>query len=322
MKKRISLLGIITILAIIGFGLTACDDDENTGSTHTHIYSTSWSYNATQHYKQCSCGEKIDIENHAGSPCNVCEYGNTGSTHTHTYSTTWSSNATQHWKECTDTNCDAKTETADHQYIYTVTGTSYPAQSTPTCSICGDTGTARNTIIGDTGPAGGIIFYVASSGFHVQGYSGGTGSFAQYTAYYLEAAPANVGSSIQWGANGTIISDLPPFLSSTFIGNGRRNTQIIVNYLATTSETGTAAQVCASKTVTVGGTVFNDWFLPNLVELNEMYKAKGQTGIPTSGWFWSSSQDGYDAWFQDFNNGGQNTYYKDNYCNVRAVRAF
>jgi len=47
--------------------------------------------------------------------------------------------------ECTGTNCDAKTETADHQNVYTVTGKSYPAQSTQTCSVCSYAGAVRNT---------------------------------------------------------------------------------------------------------------------------------------------------------------------------------
>ncbi|MCL2211516.1 MAG: formylglycine-generating enzyme family protein [Treponema sp.] len=70
MKSTKNFLGIIIILIIIGLLFTACP-------THTHTYSATWSYNATQHYKQCSCGEKIDVENHVGSSCNVCGYDNT-----------------------------------------------------------------------------------------------------------------------------------------------------------------------------------------------------------------------------------------------------
>ena len=97
-----------------------------------------------------------------------------------------------------------------------------------------------------------------------------------------------------------------------------------MNHLATTSETGRAAQICANKTVTVGGTVYNDWFLPSLGELNELYKLKGQPGIPTSSYFWSSSQSSTrHAWLQDFEYDFQsNEYVKGNYLNVRAVRAF
>jgi len=177
--------------------------------------------------------------------------------------------------------------------------------------------------IGDTGPAGGKIFYVAPSGFIVQGYSGGAGSFAEYTAYYLEAAPADEGSSFEWGAYGTLIADVTTFTSlsdskASLIGNGRRDTRIIVNHLGTT-ETGRAAQVCASKS----SNGFSDWFLPSLGELNEMYKARSHLGI-SSGDFWSSSHygsAGY-AWGYHFAINNQNYWNKGFQGYVRAARAF
>jgi len=119
MKNIISLLEIIAVVAMIGFVFTACGgDDENTGGTHTHTYSTTWSRNATQHWKECTgagCDAKTETANHAPSNgvCTTCQYDNTPP-HTHTYSTTWSRNVTQHWKECTGAGCDAKTETANH----------------------------------------------------------------------------------------------------------------------------------------------------------------------------------------------------------------
>ncbi|MCL2212140.1 MAG: SUMF1/EgtB/PvdO family nonheme iron enzyme [Treponema sp.] len=263
-----------------------------------------------------------------------------GNTHTHTWDT-WSSSATQHWKECTISGCDAKTEFADHApangicttcgYVHTHSYEwliSDGGTITKTCSCGGIDGNPFTLKVGDTGPAGGIIFYVAPSGFTVQGYSGTTGTFAAYTAYYLEAAPANESNS-EWGAYRTSIAGVTTFTDlseniASLIGNGRRDTKIIVNHLATTEETGRAAQVCANKTVTVGGTVFKDWFLPSLGELNEMYKAKEQAGISTTGTFWSSSQNNSDyAWTQAFINGSRNRTRKDGtIISVYAVRAF
>jgi len=228
--------------------------------------------------------------------------------------------------------------THTHTYVYTVTSTSYPAQSTPICSSCGNTDTARDTIFGDRGPAGGTIFYIEPSGFKVQGYTGTTGSFAEYTAHYLEAALLDEGNYLdefgffysEWGAYGTLIADVTTFSEksdskASLIGNGRRDTQIIVNHLDTTEETGGAAQICASKTVTVGGTVFNDWFLPSLGELKIMYEAKKwYIGTPFTGDYWSSSQRNNNyAWKQDFIYGNQYQGEKElsRGC-VRAVRAF
>jgi len=200
----------------------------------------------------------------------------------------------------------------------------------------GDTVTANITLyakwvaysLGDTGPGGGKIFFVDPTGFTVEGYTGATGSFVSYTAYYLEAAPADEGSSIKWSDDTTAISNVTTFTSNSDskasqIGNGRKDTRIINDYLNGEGENGTAAQKCAIKTVTVGSTTFNDWFLPSLGELNELYKAKGEPNVPTTGYFWSSSQYASNyAWFQIFASGFQGDFGKANEYSVRAIRAF
>ena len=88
----------------------------------------------------------------------------------------------------------------------------------------------------------------------------------------------------------------------------------------TISETNKAAQRCVNKT-TNG---YTDWFLPSLGELNEMYKAKGKTNIPITGYYWSSSEHNNNlAWGQGFDLGSQYDYAKyDDTFSVRAVRAF
>jgi len=93
---------------------------------HTHTYSTTWSSNATQHWKECTvagCDAKTETADHtlAYGICTTCGYD----THIHTFSTTWSSDVTQHWKECTDAGCDVKTGTANH------------APSNSICTTCG-----------------------------------------------------------------------------------------------------------------------------------------------------------------------------------------
>jgi len=47
------------------------------GSGHSHSYSDTWSKDATQHWKECSCGDKTQIANHSGNPC-VCGYTSGG----------------------------------------------------------------------------------------------------------------------------------------------------------------------------------------------------------------------------------------------------
>ena len=67
-----------------------------------------------------------------------------------------------------------------------------------------------------------------------------------------------------------------------------------------------------------------DWRLPTKDELNVMYKNKDKIGGFANGYYWSSTEEGYDyAWKQTFNNGleGYNCS-RDYFCNVRAVRTF
>jgi hypothetical protein len=154
--------------------------------------------------------------------------------------------------------------------------------------------------VGDTGPAGGLIFYDKGS------YSDGW--------RYLEAAPSDM--SGQWSVYERDVSG-----TNTVIGSGKRNTQVIVDSLKRTGESGRAAQLCASYTY--GG--YNDWFLPSQDELNLIYKnltAKG-LGSFTNSYYWSSSQSNYSAvWCQNLSAGNQIGYEKKYTLCVRAVRAF
>ena len=191
-----------------------------------------------------------------------------------------------------------------HIYIWKVASTTYPAQSIQTCSICDNTtGTARNTARGDTGPAGGIIFYENSLGFTVTGSD-------YFTAYYLEASPVDLPFAEEWSLSG------PKTINTgTAIGTGKENTRLI---LATGGDT-PAAKAC----VEYSNNGKTDWFLPSKDELNEMYKGRSYLGI-SSEWYWSSSQGTvwYNAWLQDFKSGRALDVKQDSSCIIRAVRAF
>ena len=175
--------------------------------------------------------------------------------------------------------------------------------------------------VGDTGPAGGKIFYVAALGFTVTG----TGSF---TAYYLEAAPVNQGTSIKWcsctsydyGYCNIRVGALGSTSTGTAIGTGKENTAgIIAGHFPTETASINAAKACADYR----GGGYNDWFLPSKDELNELYKVR--PGMINNYFFWSSTQNsgGYSlAWVQYFFNGNQSTNTKTAENYVRAVRAF
>jgi len=108
-----------------------CGDDNTPG--HEHTYSSEWSFDETQHWKECTganCEAHTELGNHspADGICEECEYDNTP-VHIHTYSEEWSSDAAQHWKECIDADCDVETARANHS----------PADGV--CGTCGDDNT-------------------------------------------------------------------------------------------------------------------------------------------------------------------------------------
>jgi len=161
--------------------------------------------------------------------------------------------------------------------------------------------------IGDTGPAGGLIFY--DKGNNSDGWR------------YLEAATRDAGS-VTWGPGYDVGR------TGVELGTGKQNTQIIINFMMETGRNTPAVMVCQQYTQEG----YSDWFLPSRAELNLMYwnlkqQGKGSLG---SGWYWSSSQGGQNyyhnytyAWAQRFNDGSQSgDADKGSTYAVRAVRAF
>ena len=165
----------------------------------------------------------------------------------------------------------------------------------------------------DTGPAGGLIFYVKEGG-----YSDGW--------MYLEAAPATTEwTSKQWGSYQTEIGG-----TGIGIGSGQSNTTTIVTWLDDNTDdahgdvkykTDRAAYLCDD--LTLGG--YDNWFLPSKDELDQMYAnlhLQGVGGFDDNS-FWSSSESSAGgAWNQYFSSGSQYSHLKYLANRVRAVRAF
>ena len=126
---------------------------------HVHsIHDETWKYDDTNHWQECSCGEKLNVANHAygewrvtkpateteeGSKardCTVCDYVQTETIpmlkHEHSYGD-WQKDKTQHWKEC---RCGKKTEVGNHTFDdWTITKeptTTETGSRERTCSIC------------------------------------------------------------------------------------------------------------------------------------------------------------------------------------------
>ena len=167
---------------------------------------------------------------------------------------------------------------------------------------------ATTYAIGDTGPAGGIVFYVSNGGLHG-----------------LEAAPTDANLSgdvaLEWGCRGESVAEA----SGTAIGTGLQNTLIVLAHTCSIIPAfgGTVHQAAlAAGSYSLNG--FSDWFLPSKDELNALYQNKAVVGgfVEVSN-YWSSSQGNNDyAWRQFFYNGGQYYDDKDVARRVRAVRAF
>ena len=175
-------------------------------------------------------------------------------------------------------------------------------------------------VVGDTGPGGGIVFYVASSDFTSTSSDCGT------TCRYLEAATADQSTGIDWCSNTYMSLNV----TSTGIGNGMANT--------TTADT-----TCTSGAIQIAADYSNngktDWHLPSKDELNELCKyartqTTGDTGVncASSGSlragfsavaYWSSSEEqATNAWNQYFSSGYRDNELKVLTGRVRPVRAF
>ena len=191
--------------------------------------------------------------------------------------------------------------------------------------------------VGDVGPGGGKVFYVAPSSFT------STGSACGSTCTYLEAAPVGwITASTPVGQANCSIGKLtansefpvtagtstidprcawsgtnrPIQITGTAIGSGYANTLAMIKQDSTAGTAGTVARAFRG-----GGKA--DWSLPSRDELDQLYKAKTIIGGLASDYFWSSSENGVGVWDQNFGNGGQHGWGKESAgFYVRPVRAF
>jgi hypothetical protein len=182
------------------------------------------------------------------------------------------------------------------------------------CISCGELtdGKFIDAIRGLSQP-GGIVFYDKGS------YSDGW--------RYLAAAPVETEFTAQWGAyDGEYVTG-----TSSAVGSGKRNTEIIVAYLQSIGETGTAAQLCDS--LVIDG--YDDWFLPSSGELELIYTNLYKKGIGefVDNYNYNSRHNPYNYWSSgdydssisitfNFLEGTYRHYYRDEELAVRAVRAF
>jgi sugar lactone lactonase YvrE len=201
---------------------------------------------------------------------------------------------------------------------YTITYTAVDLTvATATVTLIGTTcdGATFNCQVGDTGPGGGKIFYVAPTTFT---QLGATGFMCSTACKYLEAAPTSgtgawTDEFYRWSGNiDTLIGT-----TGTAIGTGYKNTLAIVAQSNTSDRAATVSRGYS------GPNSLRDWFLPSKDELNELYMQKAFVGSFQENYYWSSSEsDATSSFDQNFLGGSQGTTLKDGEDYVRPIRAF
>ena len=196
---------------------------------------------------------------------------------------------------------------------YTITATNSSGTSTATFSLTVSISCAAGgvCVVGDTGPGGGIVFYVAPSG----------GTFAcgqsrTSTCKYLEAASITAGNFYAINSNEYFWSDnLNTAIGTTLsdIGAGYSNTLKMVRQ----SGAGTAGAGSAARNWRGGG--LNDWYLPSRLELYQLYLNRSITGT-TLGFMSSTEVNATNYYYE--NGTGSAGESKGQKRFIRPIRAF
>ena len=173
--------------------------------------------------------------------------------------------------------------------------------------------------IGDTGPAGGLVFY--DKGNNIGGWR------------YMEAAPADVGPSVFIA--GSPPDSLPANLKQQWdrtegeggrgIGKGKYNSEYIMEIAQARGGFNWAVRLCDNYE----HNGFSDWFLPSRDELNFMYGnlyMRGRGNFRQEQ-YWSSSTwtDGWGsfrAWYVNFNDGTHDNQNANQQRRSRPIRQF
>ena len=184
-----------------------------------------------------------------------------------------------------------------------------------------------NYVIGSTGPGGGKIFYIAPAAFScgADGTSWCTFLEAAKSAWNTPADPSRTfaqSSPVNYQKTRIDNPTSPQTATATAIGSGYFNTRAIILQGNTDTST-SAAALSDSYTITIGGVVVDDWYLPSHLELQQLYGQRAVLGDFKADAYWSSttvSDIGVWAWF--FDGSGFGGYDKSNQASVRPIRAF
>jgi predicted RNA-binding protein with TRAM domain len=190
---------------------------------------------------------------------------------------------------------------------YTLTFASTSLTSVTSASFTTGAATCANggaCALGETGPGGGKVFYVAGSNFTSTGSDCGT------ACKYLEAALSDHSSAVAWCSN----TSTSLGVTAIGIGSGMSNTT-------------TADSTCTSGAIQVAADYTNngktDWHLPSKDELAQLYAERTRFAGFSYDYYWSSSEySAGAARMQNFLYGYLDYSGKTSALKVRLVRAF
>ncbi|NCV44829.1 MAG: DUF1566 domain-containing protein [Actinobacteria bacterium] len=227
-----------------------------------------------------------------------------------------------------------------HSAIVTFTVPScIPATTTTVALTCAQGGTC---VVGDTGPGGGIVFYVHDD---ADDLFTSTGSDCGASCRYLEAATGDQSAGVAWATtvtacyddasassnnncrlnsvySGNTAAQTASRTGSNAIGKGMENTNQVYARLTTVGLVATSAYA-AGIAWAYSNNGKADWHLPSKDELNQLYQRRDTVGGFSNNYWWSSSEnDLAGAWYQYFFNGNQFADTKEYDLRVRPVRAF
>ncbi len=172
----------------------------------------------------------------------------------------------------------------------------------------------RQYTIGEIGPGGGTVFYIASTPFV------SIGSDCDTNCRYLEVAPTPIDGdpALPWATGENSEIAVPGDATALPVGTGMSNTNAIVAQTGNLAES--SAAVYAHEYEHGDKT---DWHLPSGDELLELYLTHSIAGGRADGIYWSSSETvGIYAWLRIFENGLLYGVYKSEASLVRPIRAF
>ena len=191
---------------------------------------------------------------------------------------------------------------------------------------------AKTYKVGDTGPAGGYIFYDCDADNDSGNADGLISSDCGWR--FLEAAPESLGNVANYVFGYYRISDdgtNTAVGTSAEIGKGKSNTEKLVKAMGATTyktETGSDKKVCAAAAcLGYEKNGYKDWFLPSSGELKQMYEnlIKAGVGSLEDSFYWSSSEvegNGTQAYSLIVSTGEIKKAERSSVTSVRPVRSF